>query len=66
MGFFTGGSGLDVRESFTALPIVIFYWAKQPSTWQANTAAAIVVLLVVVLVLNAGAIFLRNHYEKSR
>ncbi|MGK2958564.1 MAG: phosphate ABC transporter permease PstA [Acidimicrobiales bacterium] len=66
MGFFTGGSGLDVREPFTALPIVIFYWAKQPSTWQANTAAAIVVLLVVVLVLNAGAIFLRNHYEKSR
>ncbi|MGC1512720.1 MAG: phosphate ABC transporter permease PstA [Acidimicrobiales bacterium] len=66
MGFFTGGGGLDIREPFTALPIVIFHWAKQPSSWQANTAAAIVVLLVVVLVLNAAAILLRNHYEKSR
>ncbi len=65
MGYFTSGDGLAVREPFTAMPIVIFHWAKQPSTWHANTAAAIVVLLVVVLVLNATAILLRNHYEKK-
>lgn len=66
MGFFNGGSALDVTGPFTALPIVIFHWAKQPETWKSNTAAAIVVLLVVVLALNAAAIFFRNHYEKSR
>lgn len=66
MGYFTSGDSINLRDPFTALPIVIFHWAKQPSRWQANTSAAIVVLLVVVLALNAVAILARNHYEKSR
>jgi phosphate transport system permease protein len=66
-GFFTGGEFGDVRGSFTAMPVQLFYWAKQPSDdWRANTAAGIVVLLVVVLAINAAAIALRNVYEKKR
>jgi phosphate transport system permease protein len=66
-GFFTGGTFGDVRGSFTAMPVQLFYWAKQPSdAWRANTAAGIVVLLVVVLAINSAAIALRNVYEKKR
>jgi ABC-type phosphate transport system permease subunit len=32
----------------------------------ANTAAAIVVLLAIVLMFNLGSILLRNRYEKKR
>jgi phosphate transport system permease protein len=66
-GFFTGGEFGDVRGSFTAMPVQLFYWAKQPSdAWRTNTAAGIVVLLVVVLAINSAAIALRNVYEKKR
>jgi phosphate transport system permease protein len=61
---------LDVttlQDRFTAMPIVITNWAGQSAPgFRANTAAAIVVLLVIVLVANAGAILLRNRYEKKR
>jgi phosphate transport system permease protein len=54
-------------ERFTAMPIVITSWAGNPDTdFRALTAAAIVVMLVFVLALNALAIFLRNRFEKKR
>jgi phosphate transport system permease protein len=57
----------QVRERFTAMPMVIFNWAQQPrDEFRALTAAAIVVLLVVVLLANSAAILLRNRYEKKR
>ena len=65
----TGDSYLpgSLQERFTAMPTVITTWAGRPGAdWEAVTAAAIVVLLAVVLVANAGAILLRNHYEKKR
>ena len=71
-GALGGGAGslLDteqIRERFTAMPIVIATWAQQPREgFKALTAAAIVVLLVVVLVANAAAILLRNRFEKKR
>jgi phosphate transport system permease protein len=44
----------------------IFYWAKLPAgDWEANTAAAIIVLLVAILVVNFAAIVLRNRYERT-
>jgi phosphate transport system permease protein len=50
---------------YTALPTVIFGWARQPQQeFKALTAAAIVVLLVVILVINAIAIILRNRYAR--
>lgn len=52
-------------SSFTAMPLQIFNWAKQPSDdFRVLAAAAIVVLLVILLALNSVAIWLRNRYEQ--
>jgi phosphate transport system permease protein len=75
VGAVTGFLGSDfalfdttqIRERFTAMPMVIFTWAQKPQDeFRALTAAAIVVLLVVVLLANSAAILLRNRYEKRR
>jgi phosphate transport system permease protein len=64
------GSLFDVgqlKEQFTAMPIVIATWASRPGEgFRAITAAAIVVLLAVVLLATTAAILLRNRYEKKR
>jgi len=69
-GFLSGGTELDpttLGDRFTAMPIIITTWAGRPGPeWEQATAAAIVVLLAVVLLANAVAILLRNHYEKKR
>jgi phosphate transport system permease protein len=63
-GLFDLGS-LDQR--FTALPIVITYWAGLPQPdFRALTAAAIVVTMAIVLAANAAAILLRNRFESKR
>jgi phosphate transport system permease protein len=67
-GFFAGGSGLldQLTSKYAALPVTIFTWARNPNVqFRALTAAAIVVLLAVVLIVNAGAILLRNRYERK-
>ena len=54
-----------LQGPFTALPTVVYSWAKQPQDeFRALTAAAIIVLLVVILAVNAGAILLRNRYDR--
>jgi phosphate transport system permease protein len=51
--------------SYTALPVTIFQWSKQPQDeFRELAAAAIVVLLVVTLFANAVAVLLRNRYEQ--
>jgi phosphate transport system permease protein len=64
-----GGSGNVIETlqgSYTALPTIIFTWARQPGEeWTQLTAAAIVVLLVVILIVNLAAILLRNRYERK-
>lgn len=55
-----------LQDRFTALPMVIYHWARQPSAdFRELTSAAIVVLLGVILTANAAAIYLRNRYEKK-
>jgi phosphate transport system permease protein len=52
-------------SGFTAMPLQIFNWVKQPQAeFQALAAAGIVVLLVLLLALNSFAIVLRNRYEQ--
>jgi phosphate transport system permease protein len=52
--------------AYTALPVQIYNWTKQPDpTFQTLAAAGAVVLLVIVLSMNALAIFLRNRYRKQ-
>ena len=53
-------------DRFTALPIQIFNWTSRPQTAFRETAAAgIVVLLIVLLTMNAIAVFIRNRYERK-
>ncbi|MGH7557053.1 MAG: phosphate ABC transporter permease PstA [Gemmatimonadota bacterium] len=54
------------RDAFTVLPIQIFNWASRPQDEFRNlAAAAIIVLLVLLLSMNALAIWLRNKYRKE-
>jgi len=54
-----------LRGPYTALPLIIFNWARQPSDqFREISAAAIIVLLGIILVLNAVAILLRNRFER--
>lgn len=54
-----------LRSGFTVLPIQMFNWVSRPdSRFQVNAAAAGVVLLVVTLLMNAVAIFLRNRLRR--
>jgi len=51
---------------YTALPVQIYNWTKQPDpTFQTLAAAGAIVLLGIVLSMNAVAIFLRNRYRKQ-
>ncbi|MBD1914135.1 MULTISPECIES: phosphate ABC transporter permease PstA [unclassified Leptolyngbya] len=54
-------------SSFSALPIQIFNWTSRPQeAFHANAAAGSIVLLVVLLLMNATAIYLRNRFQKER
>ncbi len=54
-----------LRTPFTVLPIQIFNWVSRPQAGFHETAAAgIIVLLVVLLAMNAAAIYLRNRYQR--
>ncbi len=54
-----------ILGEYTALPIQIYNWTKQPDAdFQTLAAAAAIVLLVIVLSMNAVAIFLRNRYRR--
>ena len=52
-------------NGYTALPVLIFNNAKQAQPeFQVLAAAGIVLMLVVILVMNSFAIWLRNRYEQ--
>jgi phosphate transport system permease protein len=56
--------GLD--SAFTVLPIQIFNWISRPQeAFHVLAAAAIVVLLVLLVAMNAVAILLRNKYQRK-
>jgi phosphate transport system permease protein len=56
----------SLRGKYTSLPTIIFAWSRLPANqWKANAAAAVVVLLGAILVVNFVAIVLRNRYERK-
>lgn len=74
VGAVTGGFAVAANATvmerlqgpYTALPTVIFSWSRQPrAEFRELTAAAIIVLLVLVLLINAIAIILRNRYARK-
>ncbi len=55
----------SITESATALPVQIYLWSDLPEpAFQAKTAAAIMVLLAVLFVMNGTAIWLRKKFER--
>jgi phosphate transport system permease protein len=58
-----------VNDLFTAMPIQIFDWITRPSS-DANdyaplAAAGILLLMILLLLMNSVAIWLRNRYEQK-
>lgn len=54
----------DVRDPFSALPVLIFNWTSRPQpAFGEAAAAASLVLLAMLLAMNAVAIFVRNRYS---
>jgi phosphate transport system permease protein len=57
----------QVTGPYTALPAVVFSWTRQTQAEFISTLApaAIVVLLVILFIMNAVAIYARNRYERK-
>lgn len=60
---------VDVPSGFndpaTVLPVQIYLWADSPErAFVERTSAAIMVLLLVLLTMNAAAVYLRNKFER--
>lgn len=54
------------RDEFTALPIQIFNWTSRPQpAFHQAAAAGILVLLIVLLTMNFGAVWIRNRYQRK-
>ena len=63
--FITSSPG-DLMEASTALPTQIFIWADSPERgFVARTSAAILVLLMFLITMNAIAIYLRQRLERT-
>jgi phosphate transport system permease protein len=55
-----------IWSAFTVLPIQIFNWVSRPQAgFQVNAAAGIIVLLALLLIMNAGAVVLRDRYQRQ-
>lgn len=57
---------MDIMQGrFSALPVLVFSWARLPQEgFRSLTAALIVVMLIVLFLINFTAIYLRDRYEK--
>ncbi|MEO0912629.1 MAG: phosphate ABC transporter permease PstA, partial [Pseudomonadota bacterium] len=54
-----------ITDSATVLPVQVFRWSDFPErAFEARTAAAICVLLIFLVVMNALAVFLRKRFER--
>ena len=52
-------------DTFTALPMQIYDWAKRPQEqFQYVAAAGIIVLMLVLIFMNSIAVFIRNKFQK--
>lgn len=62
---FVGDAPSGVNDRSSALPVLIFQWSTRPErAWEANTAAAVVILLFLMLAMNALAIWIRMKLSK--
>ena len=62
---FIGDVPTGVNDRATALPVLIYQWSTRAErAWEPLTSAGIIILLLMLLALNAVAIWLRLRYEK--
>ena len=62
---FIVGTATSVTDAATVLPVQIYLWSDLPEIgFQAKTAAAIMVLLAFLFVMNGAAIILRRRFER--
>ncbi|WP_430785250.1 phosphate ABC transporter permease PstA [Virgibacillus flavescens] len=55
----------NVWSGFTVMPIQIFNWTSRPQEeFQFAAAAGIIVLLVMLIIMNSIAVFIRNKFSK--
>lgn len=55
----------SIWSGFTAMPIQIFNWAGRPQEeFQAVAAAGSIVLMLMLVIMNSLAIFIRNKFSK--
>lgn len=55
----------SVTDAATVLPVQVFLWADSPErAFVEKTSAAIMVLLVFLILMNAVAVFLRKKFER--
>lgn len=65
--FFSKVAPNSIMDGFLALPITIFYWTKHPKQeFQDLAATTIIVLLLILLTMNAVAIFIRQRSQSKR
>lgn len=56
----------SLSDQFTAIPLQIFNWARYPQEeFHGLASAAIIVMLGVLILLNAGAVFIRSRYGRK-
>ncbi|HEY9578186.1 MAG TPA: phosphate ABC transporter permease PstA [Pseudobacillus sp.] len=56
----------SVMDSFTALPMQIYNWTSRPQEeFHFLAAAGIIVLLVILILMNSVAVWIRNRYENK-
>ena len=56
----------NLQSPFTVLPIQVFNWVSRPQVdFHTNSAAGIIVLLGVLLLMNSTAVLLRNYLQKK-
>jgi phosphate transport system permease protein len=54
-----------VTDAAAVLPVQVYLWSDLPeAAFQSRTAAAILVLLALLFVINAFAIYMRNKFER--
>ncbi|NJR64528.1 MAG: phosphate ABC transporter permease PstA [Leptolyngbyaceae cyanobacterium CRU_2_3] len=57
----------DLKSPFTVLPIQIYNWISRPQpAFHDNAAAGIIILMLLLLTMNATAIYFRNKFQKNR
>lgn len=55
----------SLLSPFTVLPIQIFNWVSRPQKgFLINAAAGIIILLIILILMNSLAVWLRNRFQK--